>query len=215
MTHPPVIPTWMLKHFGCGPNNDVLLGDLAEQYRQRQNALWYWRQAMKAIPVSLFQEVRKHKRPSATALATGWGVWMVFIFGVLPFLTPSFLGASLGVSIAPTDPIGSAWSALWAPVLIQYGNARAFSFVFAMVLPLVVWTSCGWLVARLHREHQKPVVMLLAGSILLMNLLLVGPFVLRVGLPVALRFLAPLAACAALSVLGILAGGRLFTRTST
>src|SRR6188474_351746 len=166
MRYPPVIPTWMLKHFGCGPNNDVLLGDLAEQYRQRQNALWYWRQAMKAIPVSLFQEVRKHKRPSATALATGWGVWMVFIFGVLPFLTPSFLGASLGVSIAPTDPIGSAWSALWAPVLIQYGNARAFSFVFAMVLPLVVWTSCGWLVARLHREHQKPVVMLLAGSIL-------------------------------------------------
>ena len=58
----------MVKHFGCGPNNDVLLGDLAEQYRQRQNALWYWRQATKAIPVSLFQEVRKHKRPAAIGI---------------------------------------------------------------------------------------------------------------------------------------------------
>jgi len=29
---PPRIATWMLKHFGSGPNNDSILGDLAEQF---------------------------------------------------------------------------------------------------------------------------------------------------------------------------------------
>jgi hypothetical protein len=29
---PPRIATWMLEHFGSGPNIDTVLGDLAEQY---------------------------------------------------------------------------------------------------------------------------------------------------------------------------------------
>jgi hypothetical protein len=49
----------MLKHFGSGPNNDAVLGDLAEQYRHKNRAMWYWRQAMKAIPVSFLKEKRK------------------------------------------------------------------------------------------------------------------------------------------------------------
>jgi hypothetical protein len=36
---PPAIAAWMLRHFGSGPNNEALLGDLAEQYRQNDNAL--------------------------------------------------------------------------------------------------------------------------------------------------------------------------------
>jgi hypothetical protein len=36
---------------------------------------------------------------------------------------------------------------------------------------------CGWLVARFHREQQTSVVLLFAGSILLMDLLLFGWFV--------------------------------------
>ncbi len=28
---PPRIARWMLKHLGCGPNNDAVLGDLAER----------------------------------------------------------------------------------------------------------------------------------------------------------------------------------------
>jgi len=29
---PPRIATWMLKHFGSGPNNDAILGDLAPPF---------------------------------------------------------------------------------------------------------------------------------------------------------------------------------------
>ena len=79
MTQPPRIATWMLKHFGPGPDNDTLLGDLAEQYQRNGNAMWYWRQALKAIPVSLFKEIRGHKWIAGRALLTGWAVWMIFL----------------------------------------------------------------------------------------------------------------------------------------
>ena len=78
---------WMLKHFGSGPDNDTLLGDLAEQYQRNGNTMWYWRQALKAIPVSLFKEIRGHKWIAGgallTGLLTGWSTWKMFGFGPL------------------------------------------------------------------------------------------------------------------------------------
>src|SRR5712691_6045259 len=109
----------MLKHFGSGPNNDALLGDLAEQYRQKDSAMWYWRQAMKAIPVSFFREIRAHKRIAARALLMGWGLWILFVTSIFPHVTPFFLGGSYGVYIELRDPIGTAWTVLSAPVGVQ------------------------------------------------------------------------------------------------
>jgi hypothetical protein len=83
MTQPPRIAMWMLKHFGSGPDNDTLLGDLAEQYQRNGSAMWYWRQALTAIPVSLFKEIRGHKWIAGGALLTGWSVWKMFGFGPL------------------------------------------------------------------------------------------------------------------------------------
>jgi hypothetical protein len=200
----------MLKHFGSGSDNDTLLGDLAEQYREKDNAAWYWRQSLSGIVVSFFKEIRGHKSIAARALLTGWGIWTLYVTFVLPRFTHFFLGDSLAVFIEPRDPVGTAWSVFWAPVLIQANLAAPFSFVFAVALPLIVWTLCGWLVARLHRAQQTGVVLLVAGSILLMDLLLAGPFVIRVGLPVAFLFAGRLAANTAAAVLGILLGGKLF-----
>ena len=53
---PPVVATWLLRHLGCSPNNEAVLGDLAEEY-SRKGAMWYWRQVLKAIPVSAFREL--------------------------------------------------------------------------------------------------------------------------------------------------------------
>jgi hypothetical protein len=60
------------------------------------------------------------------------------------------------------------------------------------------------LVLRVHRDLAP----LFAASILLVNLLLIGPFFSFVG-PRAYDFVGPLAAYAAASVLGILLGGSL------
>jgi hypothetical protein len=214
--HPPRVATWMLKHFGSGPNNDAVLGDLAEQYRQKDSAMWYWRQAMKAIPVSFFKEIRGHKRIAARALLTGWGMWILYVTSIFPHITPFFFGGSFGVYIEPRDPIGTAWTLLSAPVGVQASLARPFSFVFAVALPLIVWAMCGWLVARFHRAQQTGVVLLFAGSVLLMDLLLSGRFILHVRPPAAWLyvFVGHLAANVAASVLGILLGGGLLRDNS-
>ena len=60
---PPAFATWLLQHFGCGPNNDSVLGDRAEQYPQKSNT-WYWRQVLKGIPVSVAKEALGHKAMS-------------------------------------------------------------------------------------------------------------------------------------------------------
>jgi hypothetical protein len=223
---PPVIATWMLRHFGCSPNNDAVLGDLAEEYF-RKGAMWYWRQALKAIPVSAFREVRAHKWMAARAVAKGLAAWTAFVVLIYRLFTTSFFGGNgVGVEIQPLHPIGSAWSVLWAPVLLPAGlspsSPVAFLLWIQIALPFIVWAICGWIVARVdvkldpqkssgpklavrfHREF----VLVFACSILLLNLLLIGPFIRYVG-PPAYGLLVPLAANAVASVAAILLGGSL------
>jgi hypothetical protein len=71
LKHPPGAATWLLKHFGCGPDKDAVLGDLAEQYAKKGSAMWYWRQTMKAIPVSFFREIQGARLPMARAMGIG------------------------------------------------------------------------------------------------------------------------------------------------
>jgi hypothetical protein len=82
----------MLKHFASGPDNDTLLGDLAEQYQRNGSSMWYWRQALKAIPVSFFKEIRGHKWIAARALLTGWTVWIAFVKIIPPLPLALFFG---------------------------------------------------------------------------------------------------------------------------
>lgn len=214
---PPRIATWMLKHFGSGPNNDAVLGDLAERYVQNDSAMWYWRQAIKAIPVSFLKEIRGHKAVAGRALLTGWITWILGAMLIFPVV---FFGTNVGFGIDPSHPLGSLSGLLWTPVLgpasvHQEGPwVTPLSYVFATALPFIVGAVSGWLVARFHRDHKTGMVLLFAGSILLLNVLLFGPFIVRVGTTVAYIFVGPLAASAAASVLGVLIGGGLLRGNS-
>lgn len=93
---PPAAATWLLKHFGCGPNNDSVLGDLAEQFG-RKSRMWYWRQVLKGIPVSIAREALGHKAIAARAIVAGCIAWFVFVaiypglaFGFAPRSGPTF-----------------------------------------------------------------------------------------------------------------------------
>ena len=57
-SQPPKLPTWFLNHFGSRPNNDPVIGDLAEQYEHGRSRLWYWRQVFAAVVVSTGREIR-------------------------------------------------------------------------------------------------------------------------------------------------------------
>jgi len=212
---PSRIATWMLKHFGSGSNNDAVRGDLAERYQQKEEGMWYWRQVLKAIPISFFKEIRGHQWIAARALLTGWALWTFYVTTIFPRLTPYFIGNGFGVAITLSDPIDTAFTVLSAPVGVQAGSNRPFSFVFGVILPFLVWALCGWLVARLHRGHQTGVVLLFAGSILLMEVLLFGQFILYVKPPAAWLYTfvgrtGGYAAYVVASAVGILLGAGLF-----
>src|SRR5215831_6222877 len=68
----PRIPKWLLRAFGCSPNNAVVIGDLDEHFRQGRSRAWYWNQAVKALASGFVQEVRGHKLFAARAIVTGW-----------------------------------------------------------------------------------------------------------------------------------------------
>jgi hypothetical protein len=203
--HPPRIATWLLKHFGSGPNNDTVLGDLAEQYMHNNNEAWYWRQATKAIPISFFREIREHRGSTAIALLTGWAIWILCALSIPHFVELFFFGE---------------WTAWFSPVIgggvlahplskwAEYPYVTAF--VLEVALPLMVGAMSGWLVARFHRDQKTAVVLLFAGSVLLMNLLSFARFLFGAGTPTVSVFSGPLAINAATAILGILLGGGLF-----
>ena len=226
---PPRIATWMLKRFGSGPNIETLLGDLAEQYQQHSSAIRYWRQAMKAIPVSFFRDIRAHKWSVAKALMTGWILWILAASLIFPIVfydhNADENGPQVSFHIVASDPrsfIGfMTLPAIGPRSFHPYGPESPLAAVlFAIALPAVVGAMSGWLaarwqvcvqanpatlrLARVHRDRQISVVLLFAGSVLFMNLL---PF----AFDLPLRLPGPLLTMnAAASVLGILLGGGLF-----
>jgi hypothetical protein len=227
---PPRIATWMLKRFGSGPNIETLLGDLAEQYQQNSSAIRYWRQAMKAIPVSFFRDIRAHKWSVAKAVMTGWVLWILaanLIFPIVlydPYADENAPQVSFHVVWSdPRSLIGFMTLPAIGPIRNPKGPGSTLdALLFAIALPAVVGAMSGWLaarwqvcaqanpatlrLARVPRDRQTSVVLLFAGSVLFMNLL---PFAFFFGPPIA--FLRPLLTVnAAASVLGILLGGGLF-----
>jgi hypothetical protein len=57
-SHPPSPASWLLEHLVPEGRNEVLAGDLAEEFGQRGSASWYWRQVLAAIIVGFLQEIR-------------------------------------------------------------------------------------------------------------------------------------------------------------
>jgi hypothetical protein len=228
----------MLKHFGSGANNELVLGDLEEQYQQNQNSAWYWRQVLTAIPVSLFKELRDHAGIAAASVMMGWLLWYLSVVTIFSGLSNYFFGMGMGVDVEPSHPIGSAWSVLWAPIGMPAGTGKPFSYVYSLLLPLIVWAICAWLVRwasmlsfrkvedgnlegtrlaiRVHGNRQNGVVLLFAVTTLLLNLLFITPFVMNYqqhaqgqSTEFLYSYVGQIAMYAATSMLGILIGGGL------
>ena len=222
---PPAVATWLLQHFGCGSNTDAVLGDLAEQYLHKSR-MWYWRQVLKGIPVSVVTQALGHKVIAAKAIVTGCIAWIVFLS-----MYPSFVFGSAADSV-PTfnyfgaPPVMGAWVALWSPVAVSLffpSDSTVFQLWIQVALPLVAWTVCGWIVTRVDigRAHRD-LAPLFAGFILLLNLVLVIPGLTGFldvvhrspvgpsGAPFSIRavdLIVPTAGNIAISVFGILLGG--------
>jgi hypothetical protein len=76
----------------------------------------------------------------------------------------------------------------------------------------VVGAVCGWLVAHFHQDQQTAAVLLFACSILVVDLLLFGSFIVSIRSSVTYVLVGPIAAEVAASVFGSVLGGGLLRR---
>jgi hypothetical protein len=226
---PPAVATWLFTRFGCGPNTDAVLGDLAEQYLHK-SGMWYWRQVVKGIPVSVVRKALGHKMIAARAIGVGLIAWFVYLWMYPSFVFGSAAGPAVSFDIVSAlfngRPLMGVWAALWSPVagsLFVPSDSTVLRLWTQMALPLAAWTVCGWIVTRvdLGRAHRD-LAPLFAGFILLLHLVLTLPgltwFLAEVrrnpagpgggALSIeAADLIAPTVANAAIAVFGILLGG--------
>jgi hypothetical protein len=184
-TQPPRTAGWLLRHFGSSPNNESVIGDLDERYRQGRSYLWYWRQALLAIVMSFFNEVGTHKLLTLRAIATGW---VVAVVSRRAFnLTWEILSAL------------ASWSRLW----------RHGWITIAVQIPEVVLSGvlAGWLVARLHRQSQKAMVLAYAAYFAGVEIIWLLPEFLRFR---SYPFISVISFIT-LTTVGVLVGGGVFT----
>jgi hypothetical protein len=213
--HPPVIATWLLRNLGSSPNNEAVLGDLAEEF-SRKGAMWYWRQSLRAVPVSALREVRGHKWLAVRAVVVAFVLWTMFIGSelTLSYFLPPGPQVSLDLVQALRHPI-LGWSAvLYQPVVkgfvSEHSNPVVFVLWIQILLPLLVWATIGWIVARIDiRSYRRDLVVVFAGWMVVVHLVLIGPairYIVGIG---ASHLVVPVAAYAVASIAAILLGGSL------
>ena len=133
---PPRIAAWLLRHFGCSPNNDAVIGDLDERYQRGRPAAWYWKQVAITITASLFKEMSSHKVLAVRALLIGAGVFFASRYAFY-FMQDVLIGLASWSRF---------WRHEWIPLMLHMG-AVTVRGLFG-----------GWLVATARRQSRAMVL---------------------------------------------------------
>jgi len=143
---PPSFATWLLEALAPDERRDSLIGDLIERYRNGDSASWYWRQALGAILLGNAKAIRDHKLLALRAVLVGFASMWVFSAAARFLLQILWVFASGGVYL------GGQW------IRLDYGWIRNRIYI-AFLLTLLGSAASGWIVGRLHRERQTPMVL--------------------------------------------------------
>ena len=71
------IAIWLFERLGL---DDALSGDLLEECKRRRTAIWYWKQVLVAVWISIWGAIRDHKVLALRAVATGFATEFLFTF---------------------------------------------------------------------------------------------------------------------------------------
>ena len=140
-TQAPRVATWLAERFLTSPRRESLIGDLVEQYREGRSAAWYWGQVLRAIVVSIREELAAHKVLALRAVAVGMVTTYLLQIGPVPWVGVRAEDWVIR-TVVNCDATGGGF---WCQTLVNQ-----FSF------ELVLYAACaltGWIVARLHRPH--------------------------------------------------------------
>jgi hypothetical protein len=144
-TQPPRLAAWLFERLASGPNRESLGGDLAEQYQRGRSSAWYWRQAVYAMFTGAARDLREHKLLALRAIGIGVAsMWMFWALASIP-LRIIWVLSNGGLYL------GGHW------ITLDYSWMHYRGYL-ALLLIVVGSAGSGWIVARLHREHQAAMV---------------------------------------------------------
>jgi hypothetical protein len=151
---PPSLATWLLQRFDV---NDSVVGDLVERFQRRPSVVWYWRQTLTTISVTLRHDIWTHRLLAVRALAIGWAApWLLLAMLRTPVRNlSSLIGKPIWNWTIENGFDGVR--ILWFGGLGGVGGP-----VFLTIL--VVFATTGWIVGRFHRTHHAALVTLYAAS---------------------------------------------------
>ena len=136
---PPRVAMWLLERLGTGAVRDAIAGDLFEDYQRRRSATWYWRQAITAILLGAWRDLRGHWAVAAGAI--GMGQMLISVPAAVLIDHPASWFANVGLE--PSVGALAARAALVAAAFLS-----------------------GWLVSRVFRAHRAVALLSLALAML-------------------------------------------------
>lgn len=129
------IAAWLLDRVGL---DGALAGDLFEERSRGRSTIWYWKQVTIAAWVGIWAQVFSHKVLALRAVATGCavnGVWLFLWTRYVP----------LGLPVLPPDT-----------------RRLMLESLACLSMILITQAMTGWVVARTHRAHSVPMVVVFA-----------------------------------------------------
>ena len=151
-SQPPRVATWLLKHFGCSPNNEAVLGDLVEQYRQRQSRIWFWKQVLIALASGFYEDALSNKLLMLRAIFFGWCGWVIFYLFVLQMASVWIYWRVFGIVPSPSVVNGQITYFPPSPWWTSYPGLMQIGVLLCAAIT-------GSIAAQVGREHRRAAVL--------------------------------------------------------
>jgi hypothetical protein len=134
---------WLLEKLGGGSRFEPLIGDLVEQFASGRSRFWLWRQATGALAHHILEVLRTHALSFISAVLAGCALNWLWQFAC------SFAFQSVYVNLAAVKQHPWTFGAFARLAGMQANMAAEYALCF----------TSAWLVTRLHRAHQRAVLL--------------------------------------------------------
>ena len=182
---PPMAASWLLGYLVDQPYFESMMGDLDEFCVEGRSQWWYWRQTLIAITIRFVREIWSNKFVAFGILVAAWAFMPVYNLGRLVALKAL-------VTREAFMPLYDLWRipalnlfetsfqeipVFLGRVLRSDGWPSLLAASAILVLMAFIFGTCmGLLVARLHRQQHKTMIVLYAVSILVTVVPNIGDF---------------------------------------
>jgi hypothetical protein len=167
--------TWLLGYLGDSPYFESMMGDLDEFCVEGRSQSWYWRQTVIAVATRFVREIWSNKFVAFGILVAAWAFMPVYNLGRLVALKAlvtreAFMPFDDLRRIPALNLFETSFQEI--PVFLgKVSRSDGWPSLLAasaiLVLMAFIFGICtGLLVARLHRQHHKTMIVLYAVSML-------------------------------------------------